>query len=729
MVGQVCARGRAWLVLGGLAALLGAPAGARAQGAAVPVPRLVSTLAIAMNTGDDLSAVTDSEAASTDEIVLHAKNASRIEGNWTLVQDSTAAGGARLWNPDAAAAKLPAALSSPTSFFELTFSAEANRGYRFWMRGRADRNSWANDSVYVQFSGAVSATGTRAYQIGSTSAIWVGIEDCSGCGLHGWGWQDNAYGTGALGPLVYFATSGPQTIRIQQREDGISIDQIVLSAGDYVTLSPGATKDDGTILAATGTVVASTDSTVPVVRDEIVIGAGNATLLAGAWRMLSDTTAAQGIAVGHPDAGAAKLAAPKSSPVNYVELTFDADAGKPYRLWLRARADRDSWANDSVFVQFNQSLNAAGARALRIGSTDALTVNLEDASGAGVSGWGWQDAGYGAGVLGPLVTFETSGTQTVRIQTREDGIRIDQVVLSAVKYLSVAPGALKNDATILTQAAPAPVAASAQLPAETSPPPADTPPPAGPIVIRVLQWNLHHGVGTDGVYNLDRIATWMAKMSPDVVMLNEVEKYTGWGNENQPERYRTMLETKTGKRWYSHFTQEYGSWTANGKGSQILSTYPFDSTDQTLISYVRVIGAATITVNGRLLTLMETHLDPDSQAYRLTQAKQVITWASARPENRIISGDFNAWPDQTSIAEMRKTYADSWDEAAKIGKALTFAGNSPIGATKNGRIDYIFYSRGAANLTLVQSQVYDTRSSAGVMPSDHRPVVTTFEVR
>jgi endonuclease/exonuclease/phosphatase family metal-dependent hydrolase len=130
-----------------------------------------------------------------------------------------------------------------------------------------------------------------------------------------------------------------------------------------------------------------------------------------------------------------------------------------------------------------------------------------------------------------------------------------------------------------------------------------------------------------------------------------------------------------------------------------------------------------------LLTLMETHLDPDSQAYRLTQAKQVITWASARPENRIISGDFNAWPDQTSIAEMRKTYADSWDEAAQIGKALTFAGNSPIGATKNGRIDYIFYSRGAANLTLVQSQVYDTRSSAGVMPSDHRPVVTTFEVR
>jgi endonuclease/exonuclease/phosphatase family metal-dependent hydrolase len=216
---------------------------------------------------------------------------------------------------------------------------------------------------------------------------------------------------------------------------------------------------------------------------------------------------------------------------------------------------------------------------------------------------------------------------------------------------------------------------------------------------------------------------------PDIVMLNEVEKYTGWGNENQPERYRALLAAKTGKPWYSHFAQEYGAWTSNGKGSQILSTFPLDSTDMTTLSYTRVIAAATIMVNGRILTLMETHLDPDSQPYRLTQAKQVNTWALARPENRIIAGDFNAWPDQSSIAEMRKTYADSWEAATAIGKAFTFAGNSPIGATKNGRIDYIFYSRGASNLTVISSQVVDTRNAAGIMPSDHRPVVTTFEVR
>jgi hypothetical protein len=35
------------------------------------------------------------------------------------------------------------------------------------------------------------------------------------------------------------------------------------------------------------------------------------------------------------------------------------------------------------------------------------------------------------------------------IQTREDGVSIDQVVLSSRKYFTTRPGLAKNDATIL----------------------------------------------------------------------------------------------------------------------------------------------------------------------------------------------------------------------------------------------------------------------------------------
>ena len=64
---------------------------------------------------------------------------------------------------------------------------------------------------------------------------------------------------------------------------------------------------------------------------------------------------------------------------------------------------------------------------------------------------------------------------------------------------------------------------------------------------------------------------------------------------------------------------------------------------------------------------MSPHLDPDSQPLRLTQATEVTTWAAAEPENRILTGDMNAWPDQTSIAQLNKYFYDSWAIAASKG--------------------------------------------------------------
>ena len=67
--------------------------------------------------------------------------------------------------------------------------------------------------------------------------------------MQAWGWNDNSYAS--IGAPVYFSSGGEQTIRVQVREDGVSIDQIVLSAAQYLSSSPGAYKNDTTILPAT----------------------------------------------------------------------------------------------------------------------------------------------------------------------------------------------------------------------------------------------------------------------------------------------------------------------------------------------------------------------------------------------------------------------------------------------------------------------------------------------
>jgi endonuclease/exonuclease/phosphatase family metal-dependent hydrolase len=248
--------------------------------------------------------------------------------------------------------------------------------------------------------------------------------------------------------------------------------------------------------------------------------------------------------------------------------------------------------------------------------------------------------------------------------------------------------------------------------------------------LRVLQWNTHHGgYGTDNIFDPDRLATWIVKMQPDVVLLNEIERYTGWGYSDQPEVYKTLLQQKTGKTWYYVFAQEYGQWSSAGKGNMILSTVPFDYTSQYELVHNldRSVAEAVITWNGRRITLLGTHLDPYSPDLRLVQAQEVTAMAALEPEARILTGDMNAWPDQTSIAYLNTLYTDSGTVALSPGTAVAFPGNDA--QTKNGRIDYIYYSKASTGLTVVSSQVYDTRDANGIMPSDHRPLLTTFSVR
>jgi DUF971 family protein len=576
----------------------------------------------------DSGAVTVTVANPTtggDDIVLYAANATVMSGGWRRETNTSAAGGSLMRHPNGGAPKRTVALASPVDYFELTFEADANVPYHLWVRSKADNDDWANDSVFVQFSGATN------YAIGTTSAADMNLEDCSGCGLSGWGWQDNGWGVGVMGPHIVFTTTGTHTIRVQTREDGLSIDQIILSPSQFLAQSPGALKNDTTIypqssnttgdtqppttaitspsngatVSGTTTVTASASDNVGVTRVElwvdgalastdnsspysfswntttvangnhtvqsraydaannvgqsttltvsvsngpaadtqppttaitspsngatvsgttsvtatatdnvgvtrvelwvdgalaltdnaapytfswnttaiangnhtlqsraydaannvgqstaisvsvsnttsggsgdIVLYASNATVIAGVWRREADPTAAGGMLMHHPDQGVHKLPRPLADPTHYFELTFTPQAGVPYHLWARIKAENDYWANESVFIQFSNGTPYT------IGTTSGADVNLENCSGCGVSGWGWQDNGWGAQVDGPNITFSTGGVKTMRLQTREDGTYIDQIILSPSRFLTSAPGPLKNDTTIYPQ--------------------------------------------------------------------------------------------------------------------------------------------------------------------------------------------------------------------------------------------------------------------------------------
>ena len=174
--------------------------------------------------------------------------------------------------------------------------------------------------------------------------------------------------------------------------------------------------------------------------------------VAGAWRVEADATAAGGKRIRHPDAGAAKVTTARSaSPAHYFELTFNARG-------RRAVPPLDSRQGGQQLLGERFRLRAVLRQrdhhrriTIRIGTSSAATVNIEDCSGCGVSGWGWQDNGYGAGVLGPEIYFATSGAQTHPHPDARgrSGDRPDRACRPS-RFLAQSPGALKNDTTILT---------------------------------------------------------------------------------------------------------------------------------------------------------------------------------------------------------------------------------------------------------------------------------------
>jgi hypothetical protein len=204
----------------------------------------------AVATDNDGASATSNAAsiAVTAEVVIYASDVKKMVGNYQLVADSTAANGQRLWNPNKGTAKLGIS-ANPLNYAEFTFYAEAGRAYHIWMRGKADQNAWPNDSAFLQFSGTVNAMGTPVYRIGTTDSHWYSLEEGTSVGVSGWGWQDNGFGVGVMGAHLYFERTGLQTIRIQQREDGLSIDQIVISPAKHLVASPGLPKNDATIIS------------------------------------------------------------------------------------------------------------------------------------------------------------------------------------------------------------------------------------------------------------------------------------------------------------------------------------------------------------------------------------------------------------------------------------------------------------------------------------------------
>ena len=626
--------------------------------------------------------------SSAQEVVLYASQAPVKVGHWSSVADASAAGGARLANPDAGASKISAASANPSSYAELTFSAVSGIPYRIWVRGKAQNDSPYNDSIFVQFSGSLNINGSADYRIGTTSATEINLEDCRGCGIQGWGWQDNGWGIGILGPAIFFQSTGTQTIRIQTREDGMSIDQIVLSPSTYLYNSPGALANDGVILppssgpapAPAPTSGESPNNTRIPPGTQIVDSNGDVWTRASNGAILRNGAGTAG-------AGSQILYC------NRIIYVFGTDS-----QWYR-------WSNGWTAVGTVDPCTGSTASTESPSNTRVPPgTQIVDSNGAvwTLSGKtvlrnGGGTAGEGSQILYCNRIVYVFGTDSQWYRWSNGW--------SAVGTIDPCTGS----------STPAP------------------PPTTG--TLRVLSWNVAFGKGTDNVQNWDRQAAWIAQMNPDLAGLCEMPS----------EWISTLVNLviqKTGRTWYWHFLPKY---SGTNEGNLILSKHSFISTGGHFLSVQRSVAQATVSVSGKTINFFATHLDADSSGTRYLQAGELMSYTFNFSESRIVVGDFNAGPDLAETVRMTGSYYDSWVPAMNAGIAVAYPDN-PVGMhtrTRRGRIDYVYYSYGSPNLFLRGTQVPDTRDwnnrnvmiylgtadDSAVRPSDHNPMIANFDLR
>lgn len=253
--------------------------------------------------------------------------------------------------------------------------------------------------------------------------------------------------------------------------------------------------------------------------------------------------------------------------------------------------------------------------------------------------------------------------------------------------------------------------------------------------LRILSWNIQFGEGTDAIRNFDRTAASISNINPDVVALCEIPP------DDVPQLVG-LLTQKSGVPWNSQFVPKYPGCP---EGNLILSKYPLLSVGSFYLSYNRSVAQATISVGGKNINFFATHLDDASSANRYTEVGELTNWAANFAEPRIFAGDFNGGPDTSEVIRMTNSYYDSWAQALNMGTAAAYPDN-PVGSqtrTRRGRLDYVFYSRGASNLVIKSTQIPDSRDlgntnvvillgtldDKGVRPSDHNQMVANFELK
>lgn len=244
-------------------------------------------------------------------------------------------------------------------------------------------------------------------------------------------------------------------------------------------------------------------------------------------------------------------------------------------------------------------------------------------------------------------------------------------------------------------------------------------------ILRIVTYNTHGCVGTDGTHSVERIAEVLRELNADVYCLQEMD--VGRGRSNSHDQPRLLAEA-LGMRhiFFPSFEVDGGFY-----GNAILSAYPFVERAAEALPYrpsgeikafrwalrrgaaeVRSALAVDLRLPDLEVTLINTHLTIDRRE-RMLQVQELQRWVASSSYPVILCGDFNTTPRAPHYKLLAACLRDVQQRhQATFHSRITL---SPI--------DHIF-----ADEVFQVRRVEVLKNSLTKLASDHLPLLAELEV-
>lgn len=238
------------------------------------------------------------------------------------------------------------------------------------------------------------------------------------------------------------------------------------------------------------------------------------------------------------------------------------------------------------------------------------------------------------------------------------------------------------------------------------------------LPFKIMTFNIHHGRGTDGRLDLERIAELISATGADIIGLNEVD--CCFGKRSNYVDQAAWLAEKLGMG--AVFGPAITRVAPLGRkerhyGNALLSRFPITSSTNHRFSFEWVENRAmletAIRIGERDINVYVTHLSIEPYTHR-KQTKAILQIVQEASIPVIVLGDWNTKPRTFAWRQVCAHLTDVWD---KSDQGHTFPSIRP-----RSRLDYIFVSQ---DFHILNAEVVNKMPEA----SDHLPLAAVLALK